>query len=390
MKQNLADGAPDWNEILNGTTEQPDKTPTGHRRGHARHAAANAAATTGEHILQCSIGIVFTIVIILIAQVGWMFVGHDLDTIRTQEADARRVGIASPATLNTTRIAQPQTGEPPVDATPSHAEVIGWMYIPGIETGWKRAIQQGTDQIVLDNQGIGHYEQTVMPGAIGNSAYAGHRTGGDLGYIDRLHAGDAIVLQTAEHWYVYRMASSRVVDPSDVSVLDNDKNNPNARELTLTTCHPMSVWADQSIKHRYVVRAEFSYWANVSDGIPVELSTADKSPVGKLGYRISKTVRTVGSYAPASMVFAGLLLAVWVLLNGAGWLLWRGERGRQPPTWNILALSWRLQQGGRFLRILNMLVFWSMLVLAFWWLASPRFNDWLPFLQALGPSGATL
>lgn len=34
-----------------------------------------------------------------------------------------------------------------------------------------------------------------MPGAVGNSAYAGHRTGGDLGYIDRLQTGDAIVIQ---------------------------------------------------------------------------------------------------------------------------------------------------------------------------------------------------
>lgn len=142
-----------------------------------------------KHVLQCSIGIIFTIVIILIAQIGWMFFGHDLDSIHTQVANSKRVSLNQNIDLDTTRIAKPQSGEVPVDGTPTHTQVIGWMYIPKIESGWKRAIQQGTDQIVLDNQGIGHYEQTVMPGAVGNSAYAGHRTGGDLGYIDRLQTG---------------------------------------------------------------------------------------------------------------------------------------------------------------------------------------------------------
>ena len=70
-----------------------------------------------------------------------------------------------------------------------------------------------------------------------------------------------------------------------MSVLNNDGANPDSRELTLTTCHPMSVWADQSIKHRYIVRAQFSYWANVSDGIPAELSTANGNVVQKTAYK---------------------------------------------------------------------------------------------------------
>ena len=328
METGHQNSLPDWNEIIEGTKTKTDDTSKHvgkHRKGsHVRHGSRPAnTVSTGEHVLQCSIGIIFTIVIILIAQIGWMFFGHDLDSIHTQVANSKRVSLNQNIDLDTTRIAKPQAGEVPVDGTPTHAQVIGWMYIPKIEFGWKRAIQQGTDQIVLDNQGIGHYEQTVMPGAVGNSAYAGHRTGGDLGYIDRLQTGDAIVIQTAEHWYVYKMTEGWVTTPTDVSVLNNDGANPDSRELTLTTCHPMSVWADQSIKHRYIVRAQFSYWANVSDGIPAELSTANGNIVQKAGYKWQKTVRTVSAYAPASMMFAVILLVAWMVMNGLCWLLWR-------------------------------------------------------------------
>lgn len=394
MENGSPNRLPDWTEIIDGKPQKPDNGSNHvgrHSKGsHARHGSRPAnTVSTGEHVLQCSIGIIFTIVIILIAQIGWMFFGHDLDSIHTQVANSKRVSLNQNIDLHTTRIAKPQSGEVLVDGTPTHAQVIGWMYIPKIESGWKRAIQQGTDQIVLDNQGIGHYEQTVMPGAVGNSAYAGHRTGGDLGYIDRLQTGDAIVIQTAEHWYVYKMTEGWVTTPTDVSVLNNDGANPDSRELTLTTCHPMSVWADQSIKHRYIVRAQFSYWANVSDGIPAELSTANGNVVQKAGYKWQKTVRTVSAYAPASMMFAVILLVAWMVMNGLCWLLWRGERERKPVSWNVLVLSWRLQQGVLPLRLLNMLLFWGGLVLLFWWSVSPHFDSWFPFLQSVGLPNVT-
>lgn len=386
---------PDWGEIVvtqpladggrkNGAGRHRKQKPTHRRNNPSRKAVPSSPRpSTGERVLQCSIGVIFTIVILLLAQIGWMFVGHDLDSIHTQEASAKKVSLGQQVDLDTTRIAQPQSGDVPVDGMPSHTQIIGWMYIPKIESGWKRAIQQGTDQVVLDNQGIGHYEQTVMPGDVGNSAYAGHRTGGDLGYIDRLETGDAIVIQTAEHWYVYKMTESWVTDPSDAGVLNNSESNPDARELTLTTCHPLSVWANESSKHRYIARAEFSYWANVKDGIPAELSTADKNTAQKLGYRSQKTVRTVSTYAPASPVFAAVLLVLWLVLNGLCFMLWRGEREPKPSTWNVIALSWRLQQGGLFLRAINMMLFWMVIILLFWWLISPHFNSWFPFMQSL-------
>ena len=99
--------------------------------------------------------------------------------------------------------------------------------------------------------------------------------------------------------------------------------------------------------------------------------------------------RTVSTYAPASMMFAVILLVVWMVMNGLCWLLWRGERERKPVSWNVLALSWRLQQGVLPLRLLNMLLFWSGLILLFWWSASPHFNSWFPFLQSVGLPNVT-
>lgn len=52
-----------------------------------------------------------------------------------------------------------------------------------------------------------------MPGSIGNSSYAGHRTPGDLGPADTLKPGDPIIIQTADHWYVYEMQSSWMTTP---------------------------------------------------------------------------------------------------------------------------------------------------------------------------------
>ena len=107
---------------------------------------------------------------------------------------------------------------------------------PALVWEWKRAIQEGVDPSILANLGLGHYEQTVMPGAMGNTAYAGHRTPSDLGYADRLQAGDAIIIQTNTTWYVYTVQKSWIVPMSDVSVLDSQGDE---RTLTLTTCDPM-------------------------------------------------------------------------------------------------------------------------------------------------------
>jgi sortase A len=103
---------------------------------------------------------------------------------------------------------------------------------------------------VLDKGMVGHYAEgalkTAMPDAkTGNFGLAGHRNthGEPFRYINKLQPGDAIVVETQDEYYVYKMASMLpVTSPSNVSVLepvppDSGFTGP-GRYITLTTCTP--------------------------------------------------------------------------------------------------------------------------------------------------------
>jgi sortase A len=103
---------------------------------------------------------------------------------------------------------------------------------------------------VLDRGMVGHYAEgalkTAMPDArTGNFALAGHRNthGEPFRYINRLTAGDPIVVETQDTYYVYKMASMLpVTSPSNVSVIDpvpaGSGFTAPGRYITLTTCTP--------------------------------------------------------------------------------------------------------------------------------------------------------
>lgn len=103
---------------------------------------------------------------------------------------------------------------------------------------------------VLDRGMVGHYAEgrtkTAMPDAkTGNFGLAGHRNthGEPFRYINRLTPGDAIVVETQDKYYVYKMASILpVTSPKNVSVLDPIPRDAGftepGRYITLTTCTP--------------------------------------------------------------------------------------------------------------------------------------------------------
>ncbi|MET9130605.1 class E sortase [Streptomyces antibioticus] len=103
---------------------------------------------------------------------------------------------------------------------------------------------------VLDKGMVGHYGEdelkTAMPqDKTGNFGLAGHRNthGEPFRYINRLSAGDPIVVETQDEYFVYKMASILpVTSPSNTSVLDavpagSGFTGP-GRYITLTTCTP--------------------------------------------------------------------------------------------------------------------------------------------------------
>jgi sortase A len=118
-------------------------------------------------------------------------------------------------------------------ATTGHA--IGIIRIPKI--GRHDAIVQGTDTDSL-RKGPGHYPATNFPGQGGTVAIAGHRTtyGAPFNAIDKLGPGDEIVLDMPYGKFTYAVKNTKIVDPSDLAVVDRV---PGPEQLVLSACHPL-------------------------------------------------------------------------------------------------------------------------------------------------------
>ena len=158
-------------------------------------------------------------------------------------------------------------------------EAFAMLHIPRLGADYARAVVEGTGTGDLE-QGPGHYRGTAMPGEQGNFAVAGHRVGRGSPFleIDELRAGDPVVVETADSWFVYRVLGpadvvpgQHVVSPSDVSVIAPTPNGPpdgapTGAYLTLTTCHP-----EYSARERLIVHA-------VLEGGPVSRAEAPEGP----------------------------------------------------------------------------------------------------------------
>jgi sortase A len=110
---------------------------------------------------------------------------------------------------------------------------------------------QGTSWAHDLSKGPGHYEQTSVPGLGQTTAIAGHRTtfGAPFRKIDRLRAGDAIVLELPYGTFRYRVLSHKVVKSNDWSII----RERGFDQLVLSACHPL-----YSSSHRWVVFARLT------------------------------------------------------------------------------------------------------------------------------------
>nr|WP_245788762.1 class E sortase [Amycolatopsis marina] len=94
-----------------------------------------------------------------------------------------------------------QTRSEPIDG-----KAFGRIYIPSFGADYRFTIQQGVDAAALE-VGPGHYKDTAMPGKLGNFGLAGHRVGKGAPFndLDLLNSCDAIVIETADTFFVYRV-----------------------------------------------------------------------------------------------------------------------------------------------------------------------------------------
>jgi len=122
---------------------------------------------------------------------------------------------------------------------------MGVLRIPKIRL--EVPVLPGTDDRTLD-RAVGYIEGTAQPGTDGNLGIAGHRDGFFRGLKD-IATGDVIELDTIQGTDVYRVERTWVVNPEDVSVLDQTST----RALTLVTCYPF--YFIGSAPSRFIVRA---------------------------------------------------------------------------------------------------------------------------------------
>ena len=104
------------------------------------------------------------------------------------------------------RWAQARNGSAPLPVQPLQGEGIMILYAPALGPNFTRTVLEGTTQDILA-AGPGHYTGSALPGQPGNVALAGHRVGNGapFNYIDLLASCDALVVETATEWFVYRV-----------------------------------------------------------------------------------------------------------------------------------------------------------------------------------------
>ena len=87
---------------------------------------------------------------------------------------------------------------------------IGFLHVPAMKNG-EVLVKKGTDTATLNNGIAGYYTDPVksaLPSAEeGNFTLAAHRDGYGARFhnIDKVKKGDAIVFETKDTWYVYKV-----------------------------------------------------------------------------------------------------------------------------------------------------------------------------------------
>ena len=276
---------------MDAVTEQnspSDEPPTrrsqrnanrGVRRGHSASdsAATESAVKRGSSPVRTVIGVagevLITAGVLVFLFLGWQLwiQGIALNNAQTSEAsglseswNASTVGPSAPATTATSTPG-PTSGQaadtgtaaaPIVMAAPAETQQFAVLYVPRFGADFKRTISQGVDaKTVLNAGGAGHYEQSQMPGDMGNFAIAAHRDGWGSPFIkiNELQVGDPIFVETQDGWYTYRFRDLEYVSPDGVDVLSAVPQVPAAaptdRLITLTSCNPLYIASERIIAY---------------------------------------------------------------------------------------------------------------------------------------------
>jgi sortase A len=141
----------------------------------------------------------------------------------------------------------------PSPATPQAPEktLVGGALLGRVEIGrlnLSSMVREGVDAQTLSTS-VGHVPSTALPGHLGNFALAAHRDTLFRALKD-IKQDDVITFQSPDRTFTYKVENTRIVKPTDMSVLQPDGHEL----LTLITCYPF--YYVGSAPKRFIVRAQ--------------------------------------------------------------------------------------------------------------------------------------
>jgi sortase A len=244
---------------------------------------------------------------------GWSVVRESI----SQRRDSRAFDSAILANRPTI----PDSAAGPTIPTPiTDGGVVGRIGIPRLHLS--AMVRQGTGPRTLE-VAVGHIPHTAFPGDRGNVAVAGHRDSLFRG-LGNIRRNDLIEFETLRGKYSYRVESTQVVTPDNVSVL-NAGAEP---ELTLVTCYPFSYIGPAPerfiVKARQIepggVRAEARDAGEIA--VPPKLQAAPRKPAppGHGSERVAFEVIRSHSRQITAGISIGLTATDPVRHRVAGWV----------------------------------------------------------------------
>lgn len=129
----------------------------------------------------------------------------------------------------------------PLASHPQEGDVLGRVSVDRLQIS--AIVREGVSANTL-SLAVGHVSSTALPGQLGNFAIAAHRDTLFRG-LKYIREGDLVTVRSTTASFTYRVVATKIVKPSDVSVLRSDgggligvSSGKPQRLLTMITCYP--------------------------------------------------------------------------------------------------------------------------------------------------------
>jgi LPXTG-site transpeptidase (sortase) family protein len=166
--------------------------------------------------------------------------------------------------------------------------------------------------------GVVHYPTTALPGQNGNAAFFGHSSNNIFNkgrykfafvLLHTLEPGDTFYLTRDQKTYVYKVTSKKVVDPSEVGVLDPIPGK--TATATLITCDPPGT----SLKRLIIVGDQISPdpAGNTASATPV--ASQQQTPTNLPGNGPTLFSRFIKSVAGRTTAIGVIVLALFAVVR---------------------------------------------------------------------------